>query len=64
MTAIAARTGLRRDILLAALDDAIFYRDGAEPGDAALAEDYRRELEQLRAASDEDVAALTAQGGN
>jgi hypothetical protein len=63
---MTARTGLRRHILLAALDDAIDYRDGEVREDAALADEYRHELAQLRASGDEEIAALTgaARGGN
>ena len=60
MTA-ATEAGLR-GILLAALDDAIDFRDGDDPQDAALADDYRAAMETLRAAGDDREMAVLLGG--
>jgi hypothetical protein len=61
-TVMAATTGRSlRDIILASLDDAIEYRDG-DPQDIALANDYRRALEKVRAASNEEIVAVLVAG--
>jgi hypothetical protein len=57
----APETGLR-GILLAALDDAIDFRDGEDPHDMALADDYRRAMEKVRAASNEEIVAVLMAG--